>query len=969
MNKSDESIHGRLGLGLDNVVVGYSTGSNNNKTINEDYFWPRNSDDAKSYDDIDCIIAGRLYIVADGVSKGLRGDQASKLAARTIAQQYYEEILQLERYPDTEDIKWALQKAILSANKVLLAESRRQREALEQPDSKKYLQTTAVCAVWRGKTLIIAYVGDSRLYRLRIREQNADLFEVTLLPQGYTEDNKFFIGTEKLKPDGISIYKEDNLLPNDILLLCSDGLYKFIHPLNDPRGAEDSIAEARPNYNKDKERGLINVCRDLLTRADDPRTNGGGDNITVMLIEQPSSFSYRHLDRVVHPPPDKISPDQKEQIDQVLTHLIKYVWPDSGEQIDQRKILSESALTLLGTWCAAKVKQEVLAGSEDSALWQRRAIQLGIKSTSQPVQVEKAQELVEQLGVGFDDNKSIVEEILDLLTEVPDNWQLRKIAYTALTDLSSIPLLDTGSDRSEANIRQMMLEAADLFSRYNRIITNNQSTPSSVVSGTTSHQSLDLSLISKKSNSDNTLDPGETKIQAKPKSQSNVEQNPAGLLAIFPRPSSSVVYGGLFAAFLLVSVVIILILGDQDLNSSTTSTAPTTSAIVPTSMTALSSPTPVILTPTTVQTRSVSVQANPNLKINQIDPQIEFNEVGRNTVTLITHLSIAESEIFKDPEAILELHTTVPTGLSPTGGGSPEPEISPKPDIPIIQRIPLKNVTPQDTSFNTRYRVEPPDVGYPVYTFTVEARVIGSDGQQSIVDTQSQRVSEINYVSDLSVTQTVTPTLVKQGDMITYTITVRNTGETRLYQFAVNQDESELAGLNASGLLHGVQKELEQIQLSPGEEQTIITTTTVLTNYPGLLEPVVGMEALLADDTVISATTLPVSMSVYVEAKTAPPPEGYGEHKLREFSGEGTAENPSIGSPPEDWPVKILDAERTLYQEEYIVWYKLEVTLPDTQQPVVGWLWSDRVSVGQEIKDYLQQEATLKFEEQSNGRN
>ncbi len=50
------------------------------------------------------------------MSGGLAGDEASKLASKTIAQTYYEKIFQLEQPPTDEHLKEPLKNAVMQAN-------------------------------------------------------------------------------------------------------------------------------------------------------------------------------------------------------------------------------------------------------------------------------------------------------------------------------------------------------------------------------------------------------------------------------------------------------------------------------------------------------------------------------------------------------------------------------------------------------------------------------------------------------------------------------------------------------------------------------------------------------------------------------------------------------------------------------------------------------------------------------------
>ena len=422
-----------LGLGLDRAVVGYGLGSQNPKKKNEDSYWPHYPEDTTHYHAVDYLIAGRLYIVADGVSNGLSGDEASHLAVQAIATIYYEQLLQLAHYPTEDELERALRRAILQANQVLLNRSREQRRARGLTDRTSFLQTTIGCGLLRGQTLIIAYVGDSRLYRLSQGQTRAPGFEVThLLPAGQVEDNQYFLGTN-LQRDQIWIFSQ-KLAPDDLVLLCTDGLYKYLAPDNDPHKAGEVMAGFKRSY---KQRGLEQMRRELLLQADDGNTQGGGDNITVMLVEpaQPTLYDL--------PVSDRSTMVLAENVEQAIERFVQQIWQGVDTFNRVQNELQEAIFKQLSRFCRTQAEQLAKAGeTQTSAAWQRRAMQLRPRVTTNLARLEEAQSLVRKLGLDIEQNKMIMDRIVALHREAPEEVELSRLALEVTDDLANLALLE-----------------------------------------------------------------------------------------------------------------------------------------------------------------------------------------------------------------------------------------------------------------------------------------------------------------------------------------------------------------------------------------------------------------------------------------------------------------------------------------------------------------------------------------------
>lgn len=169
---------------------------------------------------------GYLFAVADGVGGNEGGEIASALAVEKLFHGYYS--------GDTENIADALKVAFNAANTAIY-------EAGEDQPQDRQMGTTLVAAVIRGTVLTVGNVGDSRAYIFRgrtnamqISKDHSMVAEAVRAGQMTAEQAKTSrqrnIITRALgqrQRIEVDIFEVD-LLPNDVLLLCSDGLYGIV---------------------------------------------------------------------------------------------------------------------------------------------------------------------------------------------------------------------------------------------------------------------------------------------------------------------------------------------------------------------------------------------------------------------------------------------------------------------------------------------------------------------------------------------------------------------------------------------------------------------------------------------------------------------------------------------------------------------------------------------------------------------
>jgi protein phosphatase len=237
-----------------------------------------------------------LFIVADGMGGHLAGEVASHWTLQTLKR----ELSPLFRPQDPSvtrrlnietlasvgsgatvrleetDLARLLQSAVERANQVLLGYARKHQE--EAGD----MGSTMTLAVVEDRRVTVAHVGDSRAYVWR----NGRLHQLSddhsvpgaLLRQGKITPEEAQEHPHRnvlyrclgLKPSvEVDIYPSVPLQPGDGLLLCSDGLWDMVYPV------ERMAAFLASSGN------LHAVCRRLVKAANEA---GGEDNITVVLV-------------------------------------------------------------------------------------------------------------------------------------------------------------------------------------------------------------------------------------------------------------------------------------------------------------------------------------------------------------------------------------------------------------------------------------------------------------------------------------------------------------------------------------------------------------------------------------------------------------------------------------------------------------------------------------------------------------
>ncbi len=205
-----------------------------------------------------------IYVVADGMGGYSGGEIASSLAVKTIEHAFRTGQFDGEPHDAMPARASELARSIQMANDAILERARRDR-GLEG-------MGTTVCAALfspNKQRLYIAHVGDSRLYRLREGEFKQMTADHTMRDFGVTGAGAAHLSRAVGVWPTVAI---DVLLgkprPQDVYLLCSDGLTKMV--------VDQEIARITKSSEDPKK-----VVDDLIATAN---AGGGRDNITAIVI-------------------------------------------------------------------------------------------------------------------------------------------------------------------------------------------------------------------------------------------------------------------------------------------------------------------------------------------------------------------------------------------------------------------------------------------------------------------------------------------------------------------------------------------------------------------------------------------------------------------------------------------------------------------------------------------------------------
>jgi len=205
-----------------------------------------------------------LGIVADGMGGHRGGETASKLAVGTIAQAFEGKRFEAPPHPDLPLAASELARSVQMANATILEEATRNVNLRGMGTTLCGIRVTE-----GGRRLYVAHVGDSRCYRLRDGAMKQLTKDHTMADFGVAGPEGAHlsraVGVWPTVPIDILMLAPQ---PDDVYLLCSDGLTKM---LPDQTIATQLLHE---------EDGKAAIDR-LVFFAN---AHGGKDNITIVLL-------------------------------------------------------------------------------------------------------------------------------------------------------------------------------------------------------------------------------------------------------------------------------------------------------------------------------------------------------------------------------------------------------------------------------------------------------------------------------------------------------------------------------------------------------------------------------------------------------------------------------------------------------------------------------------------------------------
>jgi len=229
-----------------------------------------------------------LLVLADGMGGYNAGEVASGIAVQTITDLASEGATREERNdidPHTGLMRQTivLRDAVARANKIIFQTAQSQTHC-------EGMGTTLVAAMFYDNKISIAHVGDSRAYRLRNEKFEQLTMDHSLLQElvdrGFYSEEEAQRSTNRnyvtralgVEPTVEVEVQEYDVLPDDIYLLCSDGLPDMVE--------DEDIHLTISTFNA----SLDVVGEQLVQLANE---HGGRDNVSVQLAHVLDSFAAK----------------------------------------------------------------------------------------------------------------------------------------------------------------------------------------------------------------------------------------------------------------------------------------------------------------------------------------------------------------------------------------------------------------------------------------------------------------------------------------------------------------------------------------------------------------------------------------------------------------------------------------------------------------------------------------------------
>jgi serine/threonine protein phosphatase PrpC len=225
--------------------------------------------------------------LADGMGGHRAGEVASRMATEAIFNELKSHIPVFANAAGGHSPRLAIEQSIKRANKSVY-------DASQAAAAYQGMGTTVAAAVFYDNAVALGHLGDSRIYRLRggvlqlltrddslLRDQ-VELGIIAAADAGESHNRSLVTRALGIERDISPHIHEEDVLPGDMYLLCSDGLNDLV----DDADIELILRSLRSN--------LPLAAHHLIQAAKD---NGGYDNISVIVARVLKPFPAAHKRR------------------------------------------------------------------------------------------------------------------------------------------------------------------------------------------------------------------------------------------------------------------------------------------------------------------------------------------------------------------------------------------------------------------------------------------------------------------------------------------------------------------------------------------------------------------------------------------------------------------------------------------------------------------------------------------------
>ena len=238
-----------------------------------------NNEDAVVFD-----VETAVGVLADGMGGYNAGEVASGMATAFIKTELTKWLFEAGGRAPVAQLKRAIEICVHNANLAIY------KSAKANPHYAG-MGTTLVLGVFREDTLLLGHIGDSRCYRLRagrcerltkdhsFLQEQLDAGLISPL-QAAASPNRNLVTRALGVEDAVLLeLGQHNVAPNDLYLMCSDGL-------------SDMVADAELLEVLQNEEPLAEKATRLVALAN---AKGGRDNISVLLVQASGGPDQRGL--------------------------------------------------------------------------------------------------------------------------------------------------------------------------------------------------------------------------------------------------------------------------------------------------------------------------------------------------------------------------------------------------------------------------------------------------------------------------------------------------------------------------------------------------------------------------------------------------------------------------------------------------------------------------------------------------